>query len=105
MFFCIRPIEAPIPIGYILLNSPISDTGLSEWSLDFWINERYRNRGIMTSCLNRLLDFMQEMQVPGIVANIYPDNLASAKTLKSIGFVYRQTNRSSGQEFYAQRLN
>jgi RimJ/RimL family protein N-acetyltransferase len=105
VFFCIRPVEAPMPIGYILLNSPISGSGLGEWSLDFWINKRYRKKGIMTICLNRILDYMQKMEVPGIVATIYPENLASAKTLKKTGFVYRHSNRSSGQDLYAQRLN
>lgn len=105
VFFCIRPVEAPMPIGYVLLNSPISGSGLGEWSLDFWINRRFRKNGIMTTCINRILDYMQKMEVPGIVANIYPDNLASAKTLKRTGFVYRQTNKDSGQDLYAQRLN
>ncbi|OQY94694.1 MAG: hypothetical protein B6D37_07520 [Sphingobacteriales bacterium UTBCD1] len=58
ILYCIRPIDEQMPIGYIMLNSPKSNTGIPDWTIDFWMNNRYRRHGILAASLSELLQHL-----------------------------------------------
>lgn len=88
LFYCIRLIEQPFPIGYIHMNSPLTPTGLDSWTVDFWLGEEVQGNGIMTSSLVYLIDYLQSYGVPEIKALVYPDNVKSIKVLEKANFEF-----------------
>jgi len=86
LFYCIRPVELQAPIGYIHMNSPITESGLNSWSVDFWISDMFAGQNIMTLSLAYMLEYLQNNLVPEVVALVDEDNLASIRVLQKIGF-------------------
>jgi len=79
--------ENNVPIGYVLCNSPRlkyldRDEEIGEWSIDFWIFEKVRNRGIMTAAVYNTLAYLQEMGASTIYAFVDKENIASMAVLK-----------------------
>ncbi|HLP49757.1 MAG TPA: GNAT family protein [Chitinophagales bacterium] len=89
LLLCIRPKTTGIPIGYIVINSPISSTGLKDWSVDFWMGPAFQNRKLMKPCLNNVLSFLQKMKVPLVKALVDSDNIRSIKILTGLNFIYQ----------------
>ena len=103
--YCIRPKELQIPVGYIVLNSPRAETGLNDWSIDFWMVKAYRGQGIMKGCLNNVLVYLQKMQVPVVKALVEKENIATIKLLQKLGFGFVNEERGSNRLLFAIRLN
>ncbi len=79
--------ENNIPIGYVACNSPKlkfkdRDEEIGEWSIDFWVFEKARNKGIMTAAVYNTLAYLQEMGVSTIYAFVDKENIASMEVLK-----------------------
>lgn len=79
--------ENNIPVGYVLCHSPRltyldSEEKIGNWSLDFWILEKARGRGIMTAAVYNVLAYLQKMEVPIVYAFTDKSNLASIKVLE-----------------------
>ena len=107
ILYCIRLKESNVPIGYILLNSPLSQNGLNEWSIDFWLNENYRGKKIMASSLMQLLGHMQQMEIKIAYAMVDKDNFKSKSLIEKFGFSFINENENSGRHLmlYGLRLN
>ncbi len=96
--FCIRISSTKVPIGYVILNSPISSYNLNEWVLDFWIKPNYRRANIMTFVLYNIFKYSQEKGIRLILAQVNAENEAALKLLVKLGFVdvsqfYVQNNK------------
>lgn len=100
LFYCIRIKGQNIPIGYILLNSPLANTGLGEWSIDFWLNKTYRNKKVMTACIHAILKYMRDMEIKLVYALVYDENTASIRVLEKIGFGYSQNKKIDMRRVY-----
>lgn len=106
LFYCIMIVNTEIVIGYIHLNSPLSASGLNSWSVDFWISDKFARQNIMTVALGYMLEYLQNNQVPQIVALVDEMNLPSIKVLQKLGF--RLDHKESGGEerlFFVINLN
>jgi RimJ/RimL family protein N-acetyltransferase len=86
ILYGIRDKNQPFPIGYIHIVSPLSPTGLNDWSVDFWMGEIAEDKGHMTASLNSLLNYMETMQIETVKALVDIDNIASIKVLDKVGF-------------------
>ncbi len=107
ILYCIRLKSNNIPVGYILLNSPVSQNGLNEWSLDFWLIQNLRRKQVMVSSLERVLDHMQNMEIKGVYVMVERDNKDCRKLIEKFGFGYINTHLNSGKYIltYGIRLN
>jgi RimJ/RimL family protein N-acetyltransferase len=86
ILFCIRHKTLKYPVGYINFNTPISSTGLNDWSVDFWLGPSWQGKGIMTVALHHGLLHLKKYKVPSMIAIIDKDNLNSIRVLERIGF-------------------
>lgn len=86
ILYCIRPVRDNLPIGYILVNSPLSTDGIGSWSLNFWLYKEYRNHGIMKACLSELMTHMQQMDVEDVFIDVDPRNLVALNIMDYFGF-------------------
>ena len=87
-------------LGYICLHSPLAATKIGEWSLDFWLHEKYRNRNIMLVSLFRMLKYMQQMQIKRVAAIVDSDNIYSRKLLENLNFGIINEENSHKQILY-----
>ena len=96
-----------IPIGYIILYSPLMDsTKSNEWNIDFWMNKSFMNNGIMTYCLHMCVRYLQENEVKVINALVHEQNDKTLQVLGNVGF--SQVDKEAGGEkrlVYGIRLN
>ncbi len=104
ILYSIRSIRDKFPLGYILLNSPISSSGLNEWSIDFWLNKQHRGKGLMTSAISNLLQYLQLMDVEEVYALVDKDNISSIKILDSFEFEIKETEKNGERLVYKLRL-
>jgi RimJ/RimL family protein N-acetyltransferase len=88
ILYCIRLKTNQIPIGYILLNSPLCQNNLPNWSIDFWLNPVYRGKKIMASSLREILGHMQDMEVSDVYAMTDSANLTTKRLLEKFGFQF-----------------
>lgn len=102
ILYCIR--MENIPIGYISLNSPLSNTGLNNWSIDFWINKDYRKKGIMIASLHKTILHMKSMDILGVLMSISHDNYPSISLAQKLGFTIINNDRKNNGGLYALRL-
>lgn len=87
ILFSIATKEKSIPVGYILCNSPAtvypdSKEAINDWTIDFWLREQVRGRGIMTAAVYNVLGYLQRMEVPRVYAFVDKTNEISIKILK-----------------------
>jgi len=87
ILYGIRDKNQPFPIGYIHIVSPLSPTGLNEWSVDFWMGEIAQGNGHMTDALNSMLEYMRAMQISTVKALVEIENKAAKRVLEKTGFV------------------
>jgi len=86
--FCIAIKETNVPIGYVIVNSPrcpFSDKDKmprGEWTLDFFLGAHTRGRSIMSTCVFRVLSYLQQMSVPIIYAYVDESNTNSIRVLQ-----------------------
>ena len=105
LFYVFRFKENSLPIGYINLNTPISNTGLNDWSLDFWIASFMSGKGLMAASLQALLIHLQTNLVPIVYAQVDMQNVRSIKTLESVGFGKLNESLKDKIRWYGVRLN
>jgi RimJ/RimL family protein N-acetyltransferase len=87
VLFCIARTDDKKPIGYILCNSPIlnfhnSNERVGNWTIDFWLHQGIRGKGIMSVCIMNILDHMQKMQIPKVFAYTDKENIESIRVLQ-----------------------
>jgi len=107
LLYTIRLKSNQIPVGYIILNSPLCNNNLHDWSLDFWINKEYEGKRIMASSLLEILGHMQEMEIGNVFAMVDETNYRSKSLLEKLGFGFINTHENSGKKInlYAINLN
>ena len=107
LLYTIRLKSNQIPIGYIILNSPLCRNNLHEWSLDFWISKEYEGKRIMASSLLEVLGHMQDMEIGNVYAMVDDINHRSKSLLEKLGFGFINTHENSGKNLilYGLRLN
>jgi RimJ/RimL family protein N-acetyltransferase len=86
ILYCIRDKNQPFPIGYLNIISPLSPTGLNDWSVDFWMGKIAEGKGHMSASLNKLLDYMATMKIETVKALVDKDNIRSINVLEKVGF-------------------
>lgn len=82
-------------------NELVGACGLNDWSpshrridLGYWLLPAYWGQGIMQKAVPHVLRYaFKEMNVHRIHADVEPENLASAKLLRKLGFVHEGTLR------------
>jgi len=87
ILYCIRDKKQPFPLGYIHIASALSLTGLNDWSVDFWIGEISKGKGLMSASLEKLLDYMAVMKIDSVKALVDKDNIRSVNVLNGVGFI------------------
>ncbi len=93
ILFAIALKENPSPIGYILCNSPLqtftsSEITIDEWSIDFWLGETARDKGIMRVAINSILNYLKEMGVRQVFAFADKKNRSSINLLRKCNLEY-----------------
>lgn len=77
-------------VGTILVmptRGSFEDTPLFPVSIGYELQAEYWNKGIMTEALEAVLDFTRKhVEIRRIQAEVYPENIASLKLLKKLGF-------------------
>lgn len=92
VFFCIAAKDRSIPVGYILCNSPLvnfkdSEEKMGDWTIDFWIANPYRGKGIMSAALYRVLGYLQLKEVNRVYAYTHKNNLASIRVIEKCNLI------------------
>jgi RimJ/RimL family protein N-acetyltransferase len=90
ILFCVATKEKQIPVGYVLCNSPVmtyqnSNRIINDWTIDFWLAERARGRGIMIAAAYNALVYLNKMKVPGVYAFTDKENAKSINILIKCG--------------------
>ena len=84
--FCVRFLENTKigirTIGYIQCLSPMYENGLTEWSMDFWINSSFRGQNIMPNALRIVLKHLQSHKIEVAEAIVGMDNVAARRVLE-----------------------
>ncbi|MBB6236758.1 RimJ/RimL family protein N-acetyltransferase [Pedobacter sp. AK013] len=96
ILYGIRQRKMQAPMGYIHLNTPLMQTGLNSWTLDFWLGENAQGKGLMTASLYYVLQYLQNYGVSEIKALVHSDNEKSINVLERLGF--GKINQESGGE-------
>lgn len=98
--FCIRITETKMPIGYVILNSPISDYNLNEWVIDFWLIPKYRGGNIMTVAIYNILNYSKEKGIKSILAQVESNNEKALNLLSNLGFaeISNQFNKIKSEQ-------
>lgn len=104
LLYCIRLKENKFPVGYINFNTPIAETGLKDWSVDFWLGSSMRGQGIMTASLYYSLLYLKKYRVPSIKALVDKDNLDSVKVLEKVGFAFQEEEITRKRDVYIVKL-
>ena len=104
ILYSIRSIRDKYPLGYIMVNSPISSTGLNEWTIDFWLNKQSRGKGLMTAAISNLLQYFQQMDIEEVYALVDADNTSSLKILNYFEFEMKETEKGGKRLVYRLRL-
>lgn len=92
-----------VPIGYILCHSPLtnysdSEEKIDDWTIDFWLGEGVRGKGIMKSVLYCVLEYLQSKEVDRVYLYVDKDNYICIHILEKLGFIpFRD---SSDPKFY-----
>ena len=94
LLLCIR--LQKMPVGYIDFRTPISSKELNDWSVDFWLGEPMRSKGIMAAALSNGLLYLQEYEVPRVVTAVDKNNFISIKVLETVGFALVGETASNG---------
>lgn len=87
VLFCVANSANKFPFGYILCSSPImnyidSEERIGDWTIDFWMHELNRGKGIMTFAVQNALAHMQSMQIPKVLAFTDKSNEKSMRLLE-----------------------
>jgi RimJ/RimL family protein N-acetyltransferase len=98
-----------VPAGYVLCHSPRltylgSEEKIGDWSIDFWMLEQARGRGIMTAAVYNVLAYLQEMEVPLVYAFTDKTNLASMRVLEKCNMKIIDETGDGKMYKYAVRL-
>jgi len=101
MTLCVRLFDGPI--GYIRLNSPIINNGLSNWSIDFWMGPIWRKNNHMSSAVSRALFYLKDYKVDVVDAIISQNNIGAQRVLEKCGFILLDSDGK--QDRYGVRLN
>lgn len=86
ILYCIRIKENRMPLGYILINSPVDNVCCNEWNLDFWLGPNLSNGGIMSLAIPYVLDYLRDMGVKVLHTQVDKENYAAIHLLEKIGF-------------------
>jgi RimJ/RimL family protein N-acetyltransferase len=107
ILYCIRLQDSNISIDYVFLNSPLSQNGLNQWSVDFWLNEKYQGKKIMVSSLMQVFGHMQAMDIEYVYAMVDIENTRSKKLIEEFGFQFINEYKNAARDIllYALRLN
>ena len=106
LFYCIRPVEIQVPIGYIHMNSPITESGLNAWTVDFWMSDKFTGKNIMTLSLGYMLEYLQKNKVPEVIALVDEENKPSIRVLQKLGFrLDHKENGGAERLFFVIKLN
>ena len=103
ILYCIRAVDDKIPVGYILINSPLSTEGIGKWSLDFWVHKEYRNYGLARACLSEVLTYMQTVNIEEVYSAVNNNNPIAINVLDFFGFKLERAINDS-RNLYTYRL-
>lgn len=90
LFYFISDLNTKIPLGCLNLASPLTETGLNSWTVDFWIHPRYQGRGIVTQSLTSALKYLKNYSVTEVRALVNGENDKSINVLSNSGFSYEK---------------
>lgn len=106
LFYCIRLKQPPFPIGYINLNTPLAQTGLDSWTVDFWMADSIKGKGLMSSSWSHILAYLQKHDITEVKALVNTDNTNSISTLERVGFKFVSQEKEGEKRFlYSVQLN
>jgi len=80
--------QQPIPFGYISCNAPGTYRNFNEWTIDFWLNEKNRGKGIMAIVVDVVLYYLKSKGVSKVCAFTKRDNEAAMRVLQKNHFNY-----------------
>lgn len=92
ILMCIATKDKQIPFGYILCNSPLAGypgttKRIDDWTIDFWLSEKARGKGVMTASVYNILSYLKKMEVPRVYAYVDKSNERSIKLLQKCNMV------------------
>ena len=94
-------VDYSLIIGHIMLETPLSQNPIKEWNINFWINNDWANRGIVTIAVRRLLKYLYTMQISKLYAFVSFENQASKRVLAKTGFKQISKKDTNGNELYS----
>lgn len=79
-----------MPIGYIICFSPLTtdrDSGekIDDWTIDIWLGEGVRGKGIMEHVLYRVLEYLHSKEVDRVYMYVDKDNYISIHIIEKLG--------------------
>ncbi|WP_397447814.1 GNAT family N-acetyltransferase [Polaribacter sp. R77954] len=86
LMLCIRSAEDKYAVGYIVLDSPLANTGSEEWTITYWLKKTQQGRGLMTNSIIAVLEFMKKMKISKVQAFVDLENIKSENILKNLNF-------------------
>jgi RimJ/RimL family protein N-acetyltransferase len=101
--FAVAAGDKSVPIGYIICFSPLTtdrDSGekIDDWTIDIWLGEGVRGKGIMEHVLYSVLEYLQSKEVDRVYMYVDKDNYICIHIIEKLGFI---PFRDSGdQKFY-----
>lgn len=91
------------PMGFIHVFTPDNSTDIKDWLIEYYLNERFWRKGIMTAAVQTVLAFLQENNISNVKAVVDSENLASKRILEKLKFKLYARN-SSNKEVYTINL-
>lgn len=80
-------LETHQAIGAVYLHSDSIRYHTHTMELSYWLSEEYCSRGLMYEALEVILSFAwNQLELTGITARCFEDNIASRKLLEKLGF-------------------
>jgi RimJ/RimL family protein N-acetyltransferase len=87
LFYFISDLKSRIPLGCLNLASPLTETGLNCWTVDFWIHPQHQGFGIVNQSLSSALKYLKSNSVSIVRALVCKENYKSINVLDNTGFL------------------
>ncbi len=109
ILFCIADKSTNLTKGYILCNSPLqtftgSEEAIEEWTINFWISEESKGKGVMTLAIKTVMKYLGSRKAPRVFAFTDPGNTQSIRVLKNANLEFIDDSTILGMFTFAARL-